>query len=75
MLPCLVPSWPQIRKLMLTNHSLDFLSYLVLQACISFLRCFRQAWRVSVFALFAKNAVAHVILLGLLPVVVRTQRT
>ena len=28
-------------------------SYLVLQACISFLRCFRQKWCISVFALFA----------------------
>ena len=35
------------------------ISYLVLQACISFLRCFRQEWRISVFALFALNAVAH----------------
>ena len=33
--------------------------YLVLQGCILFLRRFRQEWRTSVFALFAKNAVAH----------------
>ena len=29
------------------------ISYLVLQACISFWRCFRQKWSISVFALFA----------------------
>ena len=28
-------------------------SYLILQACILFLRCFRQEWRISVFALCA----------------------
>ena len=28
-------------------------SYLVLQACVSFLSCFRQEWRISVLALFA----------------------
>ena len=27
--------------------------YVVLQACIAFLRFFRQSWRISVFALFA----------------------
>ena len=28
------------------------ISYLVLQACVSFLRCFRHEWPISVFALF-----------------------
>ena len=47
MLPCLVPSWPQIMQIRISfrsrsnlvldaDHSLEFLSYLVLQACISF---------------------------------------
>ena len=37
------------------------ISYLILQACISFLICFKQTWRISDFALFAnKHAVAHV---------------
>ena len=36
-------------------------SYLVLQACISLLRCFRQKWHTSVFALFAwKCRCSHV---------------
>ena len=35
------------------------ISYLVLQACISFLRCFRQERCISAFALFAQDAVAH----------------
>ena len=38
-------------------------AYLVLQACISVSRCFRQEWRSSVFTLFAqnydKNAITH----------------
>ena len=37
------------------------MSYLVLQACISFFlfRRFRQEWRISVFACSHKNAAAH----------------
>ena len=49
MLPCLVPSWPQIMLIRISfrsrsdhvldaDHALDFLSYLALQACISFCR-------------------------------------
>ena len=47
MLPCLAPSWPQIMQICIAfrsrsdlvldaDHALDFLSDLVLQACISF---------------------------------------
>ena len=47
MLPCLVPSWPQIMQLRIpfrsrsdlvldADHALDFLSDLAFQACISF---------------------------------------
>ena len=47
MLPCLVLSWPQIVQLRISfqsrsdldldaEHALDFLSYLVFQACILF---------------------------------------
>ena len=35
------------------KETLAVQSYLVLQACISVLRCFRQEWCISVFALFA----------------------
>ena len=42
------------------DHSLDYLSYLALEACISFWR-FQREWRTSVFALFDKNAAAHVL--------------
>ena len=37
-------------------------AYLVLQACTSFLRCFRPKWRTSVLPFSHKNAVARMIL-------------
>ena len=66
MLPCLVPSCPQIMQigtsfwsrsdlvLELTGLSGLEVSYLVLQVCISFLE-FQTKWRTSVFALFAQK--------------------
>ena len=39
-------------------------SYLVLQACILFLRCFRQRWRTSVLPSSHKNAVAQICVEG-----------
>ena len=35
------------------------ISYLVLQACSSVLRCFRQEWRISVLPCSHKIAIAH----------------
>ena len=37
------------------------ISYLVLQACVSFLGCFRQEWRISAFALFASTCRCHIL--------------
>ena len=48
-----------VRSFTTGNLRIPGISYLVLQACTSFLRFFRQKWRTSVHALFDKNAVAH----------------
>ena len=44
------------------DHASDFPSDLAFQACISFYRCFRQRWRLNVFALFdSKCRCSHVL--------------
>ena len=71
MLPCLVPSWPDIMQIRISfrsrsdlvldaDHALDFLSYLVLQACILFC-CVSDKSGASLFLPRThKNAVVHV---------------
>ena len=72
MLPCLVPSWPEIMQIYISfrsrsdlvldaNHALDFLSYLVLQAWISFCSVSDKVG-VSLFLPCShNNAVAHIL--------------
>ena len=72
MLPCLVPSWPQIMQIRISfqsrsdlvldaDHALDSLSYLVLQACISFCSVPDKSGASLFFPCSHKNAVAHMI--------------
>ena len=71
MLPCLASSWPQIMQIRIsfrsrsdlvldTDHALDFLSYLVLQACISFCSVSDKSGESLFLPCSHKNAVAHI---------------
>ena len=62
MLPCLVPSWLRRSDLVLNaGHFLDFLSSLVLQACISFCSVSDKSGALLYSPCSRKNAVAHVL--------------
>ena len=72
-LPCLVPSWLQIMQIRISfrshsdlvldaDHALDFLSYLVLQACISFCSVSDKSGASLFLPCSHKNAVAHMLM-------------
>ena len=71
MLPCLVPSWPQIMQICISfqprsdlvldaDNALHFLSDLVLQACISFCSVSDKSGAFLFSPCSHKNAVAHI---------------
>ena len=68
---CLFPSWPQIMQKRISfrsrsdlvldaHHALDYLSDLVLQACISFCSVSDKSGRLLLLPCSHKNAVAHI---------------
>ena len=70
MLPCLVPSWPQIMQIRISfrsrsdlildaDNALEFSSYLVLQACISFCSVSDKSGASMFFPCWHKNAAAQ----------------
>ena len=89
MLPCLVPSWPQSMQLRISfrsrsdlvldaDHALDFLSYLVFQACMSFYSVLDKSGAWMFLPCSIKNAVARMICIplgGFKPMICIPQKT